>query len=766
MLTSYAGVATRNKVGTRAKEAYEEILRYYDTEHIATRRALGFKKDRRTKTWKPPRRPKEWLDKANDDQRYKVTLEWHKTRMKLADVHRKHGITIFDGDRKLGIWHLERAIRFSPFDEEAHLKLGHKKGTFGEDTYYGTAKQLEFIGNLKRLETHALVLAKKDYPVKPVDVIPTELAVLEKEFHGAKSKHFTVFTRGTQENANNCVKWAERGLEFLQFALGEDRTAEFFVVERQARYAWRGFVWTKYEKDELITKNLQRNRDSAFVKEISKDQAALKEKLFGNIQWWEKGQEREIDKSLTPAIQHDRLVAHVWELGIGVGSQDYDVNFPLAEGALHAATWYLLSTAMSKRGSLATGTAASREVELPKSVNWWMREMRDQAIAHTDIPVREVARQVSSKFPNRARLKTWSFMTWLMARYPEKWQEFIITVPGAKIPFPEEVDKAAVEVFERKLEDIEAEWREWASGRSITAAATGYGPPLLPAVPNPEQVAGLRRLNELRAQLGLPACELDLEATQACVEHARYLLKYPDHWKWPEAHEQNPARAGFTPRGMRAGLRSVIVIHARDAAKSVDRWFGTVYHRFPLLAENIRRIGFAFEGDMCVLDMGSLEEPHKVDKDGKSLEKKWMIWPPDGAKKVDRQFAFYEFPNPLGDVAPPNNRDDEAGYPVSLTMAHYVHPQVIDADIHLYEAKKRGKGFKRGKEVTIHKHTPQEPLLSRNETLDTVFGIPLRPLEKNTIYQVVVNLKLKAGTDTVEWTFTTGGMGLKKGTQK
>jgi hypothetical protein len=216
---------------------------------------------------------------------------------------------------------------------------------------------------------------------------------------------------------------------------------------------------------------------------------------------------------------------------------------------------------------------------------------------------------------------------------------------------------------------------------------------------------------------------------------------------------------------MRCGLRSVIVIHAREAAGSVDSWFGTVYHRFPLLAENIRRIGFAFEGDMCVLDMGSLAEPHVLNKDGTWAAKKWVIWPPDGATNVDRQFAFYELPNPLSEVPPPNNRDDEAGYPVSLTMAHFVHPQVVDCDMRLYEVKKRGKEWARQGEVRCHLHTPMKPLLSRNEVVDTVFVIPYAPLEKRTTYQAVVNLKLKVATEPIVWTFTTGGMGLQKGSK-
>ena len=759
-LVAFARTARSNKVATRAKDSYEEIIASYDPDHASARRMLGFTKTR--EGWRPPRDVQEWKDEANDRQRFKVNNAWQDTRMKLAGLHRDYGLEIFGEDSERGTLHLLRAIHFDPFDETAHLKLGHTEQSFGEDSYYGTQEQLDFIASLKRLERQALVLARKDYEVQPIEDIPPELAVLEEEFHGSKSEHFKVFTRGTQENADNCVKWSERGLEFLQFALGEDRAKQLNVVGNQSIYDWTAYIWTRKERDLLLAKNLELNPDSALAQALSTTEAKLVEKNFANVQWAENGRRREIQIAFTPAAMHDRQVAKVWELGIGLRGRAGDPNFPLAEGALHAASWLLLSTVMTQRGTLPTGTSAKREARLPKSPGWWLRAMRDQAIARTDLPLLQFPRRQSSAFPNDARLKAWSFMTWLMARHPETWHEFIVTVSGEKIPLPEEIEAASLMTFARESAELEAEWREWASGRSVTAAATGYGPPLLPETPNKEQLAGLRRLNELRAAAGLPPCELDQEATQACVEHARFLLRHPDHWTWPEAHEQDPAKEGFTPRGMRAGMRSVIVIHADDAAKSVDSWFGTVYHRFPLLEQEIGRIGFAFEGDMCVLDMGSLQEPAAIDDKGVFQAKPWVLWPPDEAEDVERQFAFYELPNPLADVPEPNNRDDQAGYPVSLTMPEYIQRVVHEADIRVYIAAKRGRTWERQDEIQVHKHTPGKPLLKRMETPEAIFAIPFEPLARRTSYEVVVTLTSDRGTDTVIWHFTTGAMALRK----
>src|SRR5262249_7056567 len=149
----------------------------------------------------------------------------------------------------------------------------------------------------------------------------------------------------------------------------------------------------------------------------------------------------------------------VFQYGLGAGH-----NEALSEGLHHAATWYLMSTSITKFGALPEGTVASRELQLPESTNWWLRHMRDQAIAGTDEPINVVPRERLSSFRNDVRIKSWSFMTWVVARYPDKWLTFFSKVPDKKVIMIEDVEKIGEEAFGRKLADVEAEWREWAAG--------------------------------------------------------------------------------------------------------------------------------------------------------------------------------------------------------------------------------------------------------------------------------------------------------------
>ncbi len=768
-LLQFAGAAKSNKVMPRAKEAYDRILSWYDPEHKQARAGLGQRKV--GDAWQDPVKPIDWTDKANDDQRYRCVTEWNKAAQDLAKIHRTFGLKWLEQEPARAVLHLRRAVAYDPFDGESHKALGHEELVLGEGrggTFYGTAEEIAFVQRLREIEKFALTLAKKEYEVEPVSEIPEELAKLKLEFHGAKSKTFTIFTRGTQENANDLVKWAERALEFLEWTLGEKDTKRLQARAGQERaFAWRGFIWTMTEKKDFIKENPQLFKD---------ERDYLEANSFANISWQVPGGKTAIvAQKLTPAMMQDNLIGTIWNQCLGG-------NAALREGAMHAACWFLKSTTMTRYGALPEGTAGSAEIALPDSTNWWMREMRDAATAGTDWHINLIPRVQLSKFHNEARLKTWSFMVWCMARYPDKWLEFIRACPSDKIPFPEEIDQIGEKVFGKPLAEVDAEWREWASGRSGTASVTGYGPPLLPERPNKEQVDGMKRLNAIRKIANLPFVDLDAEATIACQEHARFLAMHPEHHKWPEAHEQDPAKEGFTPRGMRAGLRSVIVINAREAEESVDNWIGTVYHRFPLLEHNIRRIGFAFEDNMCVLDMGSLEEPRLPEDE---LKYGLIPFPCDRMTEVPLGFSAIEHPNPLEDVGLGFDDQFKTGYPVSLQFSRNFQAQLAEASLTVYEL---GKGKLKSDSQTppaidadINKeklpyyaavaddilaaqsssvpswdHTITTPLLKRMELKDVTFCIPKENLKPRTRYGAVATLNLGGQTRKVGWTFTTG----------
>jgi hypothetical protein len=488
ILLRYAGTARSKKFGQQEKAAYQLILDEYDPDHPRARRSLDYTKEK--DGWKllPPKKRRDWEDKANRKGRFEVQQAERKAWLALAKEHRQLGKQMLAAGAKYaerGQAHLQRAILFDPLDREAHEALGHQPCAVGDITYHGTAEQVAFIRRMKEIETFALTLAKKTYDPQPVTTIPAELQKTGLQFFGARTRHFTVFVRGTQENADDVVQWGERALDFLDFVVGDKQDR---VKKRARRYmanwGWIGIVWTQPEMDKFMKANpsLVPKRQGRYMNLNFRSGAGKQARVC------------EVARINMPSYMHDFLIAHVFHYGLGQQN-----NVGLLEGVHHAATWFLKSTCFSKFGAEPKGTVTNRRRVLPEGANWWLREMRNQAIARTDTPLNVVPRTELYKFHSDIRLKTWSFAVWAMARFPERWFDFLSGFPHGKIPFPDDVDKIGAKVFGMPLDQVEAEWRIWASGRGVTAAATGYGPPLLPEFPNKDELEGLERLNAVRA---------------------------------------------------------------------------------------------------------------------------------------------------------------------------------------------------------------------------------------------------------------------------
>ncbi|MEO6595243.1 MAG: hypothetical protein ABIP94_10870, partial [Planctomycetota bacterium] len=705
-LSTFASVAKSNKVGQRAKQSYDLVLQY-DPDNGGARSELGFKKEKTEWIPLPPEKRKKWVDKATYEGRFKIMDEWAKTATKLGSLHAALGIKLKEaGNLVRSTYHLEKAIYYNPMDREANLAVGYKEGP----GFFGTDAQIAFAAKMKEIELQAVKIARTDYPVTalPQEEMPKELVALTDgipdwmkkpnfEICGAKSKHFTVWSRGTQENADTSVKWAERALEFGVWLLGEEKAKRLGFVERATRaYAWHGFLFTVREREEFLKINPHTHGDG-------KLEDAMR---FSNNAWMTKSGPAYIKIGSSPRSIQDSLIAYVFMDGLLSGRND-----GVGQGIVHAVTWYMKATSISRWGALPEGTQGDDALALPEGTNWWMRAIRDQAVSNQDWPMAQVPREKLSRFRNDCRLKAWSLMTWMIAAYPDKWLDLFLSMPDAdkQVPTLEEVEKVVTKVIGKSSEAIDAEWREWARGDSGVAFGTGYGPPLLPERPSKEELAALDRVNVIRKQpigftwtgakmtegtfMPLPECEMDAETSMGCDLHAKYVTAHPDLTEkpGPEIHEEDPAHPEFTRRGQQAGQGNIVTgpgVRGPDFARdTVDLWIGTPYHRFPMLEHNIKRLGYSYLFDnnlsVAVLDMGSLEEPYDP-----SLAPRLVIWPPHNLETVPTHFPARESPNPLEDQ--PENEQDvtKCGYPISMQLQREIAVNVVDSSMQLFESRK------------------------------------------------------------------------------
>jgi len=751
-------------------------------------------------TWvlKPPEKRSTWRDKATYENRFKTMDAWFKTSMKLSDLHKQIGLKMQEAGDGRATYHLEKAVYYNAMDKEANIALGYKEGT----GFYGTPDQLAFAARMKEIEIKAVELARKDdWEIEelPFEDMPRELSEMQQavpdfmrkpniDIFGARSKHFTIWSRGTQDNANDAVRWAERGLAFCVYLIGEDRAKKLGFVQRATKtYGWFGFLFTQREREEFLKANPH----------IWKAQGSLEDAMrFANTTYRSKQGVAVVKIGSSPKVVHDSMIAYVLFTGLLQTRND-----GIGQGLVHAITWYMKSTSISRWGALPEGTQGADSLELPHGTNWWLRTVRDQASSHQDWQLAQVPRERLSRFRNDCRLKSWSFMTWVIAAYPDKWLDFVVQLPDAdkKVPTLEEIEVVVQKVFGKPSAVIDAEWREWARGDSGVAYGTGYGPPLLPERPSKIELAALDRINAVRGQplayswpkgadmrkgslSGLPPCEMDAEASMGCEAHALYVTNHPELMEMPgpEIHEQDPAHEDFSRKGQLAGGGNIVtgagMRSENFAEETVDMWIGTPYHRFPMLEHNIKRLGYSYVYDndwsVAVLDMGSLEEPYDP-----QLAPRFLIWPPPGMTKVPTGFPNPESPNPLADQPEDQQDVTKCGYPISLQLQRELATNLVDSSIELYESRKGGRPpqqhlVSRAQDQGIWKawtdrckqtpvdiwvHTPKVPLNKKQDRRDVIFCLPKEPLKKGKAYQVRVKLQF-GGNDPLVfvWEFVTG----------
>lgn len=776
-LSNFASVAKTQKVGQRAKQAFNLVLEY-DPDNVPARTELGFKKEKTGWVDLPPEKRRKWVDKASYEGRFKVMDAWNKTAMTLGETHRKLGLKLKAASHARATYHLEKAVYYNAMDKEANLALGYLEGP----GFFGTEPQIAMAKRMKEIEMKAVEFARKDYPVTvlPQDQMPIELRNLIDnapewmkkptfDISGAKSEHFTLWVRGTQENADTSVRWAERALDFGVWLLGPERAKNLGFVERATGlFAWRVFLATNRER-EVFLENNEPAREGKSAKDAMR---------FINNSWKSKDGQVELSVAGSPRTIQDFLVANVFFHGLLGGRND-----GVGQGLVHAVTWYMKSTSIARWGALPEGTVGEDALALPEGTNWWMRTVRDQAVSNQDWPFAQVPREKLSRFRNDCRLKAWSMMTWLLAAYPDKWLDLFLAMPNAdkRVPTLEEVEEIVKKHLGKSSEAIDAEWREWARGDSGVAFGTGYGPPQLLERPSKEELAALDRINQVRRQLigftfpdggkmtdgtlvPLGECEMDAETSIGCDLHCNYVMNHQELAQnpGPEIHEEDPAHVEFTRRGQQAGSGNIVTANgprgADFARSSVDSWIGTPYHRFPMLEHNIKRLGYAYltsaDFSVSVLDMGSMEEPYDP-----GIAPRFVIWPPHNLNGVPTNFPSRESPNPLEDQ-PEDQRDvTKCGYTISLQLESGLSRRLGQASIQLWEANRGGRQptknlvgksdeehkswMDRGKkEVPCFVHTPNQPLNKKMDLRHVLFALPKEPLAPGKHYQVRCVLQL------------------------
>lgn len=263
----------------------------------------------------------------------------------------------------------------------------------------------------------------------------------------------------------------------------------------------------------------------------------------------------------------------------------------------------------------------------------------------------------------------------------------------------------------------------------------------------------LERVNDYRKAAGLEPVRLCAELEAAAQSHADYLRANG----FENGHNEKRGAPGFT--GEDAASRAAhfgykwdgvheVISQSPSAARVVDGFVGTLYHRLPLLDPDARELGVGsaeragagqWKTTCTVLDVGVFrkfwrEDPFKK----KPPDRPAALYPFPRQTDVPREF-IRETPSPLP------RGEESAGFPITLLVpASFVKIKVARASL----------ADDRGRPVPFYLLTPSN---DPNKFLSNAVAlVPKEPLAPATTYRVSVSYKLNDGPQVdAAWSFTT-----------
>lgn len=251
----------------------------------------------------------------------------------------------------------------------------------------------------------------------------------------------------------------------------------------------------------------------------------------------------------------------------------------------------------------------------------------------------------------------------------------------------------------------------------------------------------LDKVNGYRAAAGLAPVALDAKVSAGCLKHARYLVINEGQAALLglNAHREDPKLPGYSKEGDEAGAASDIGIGDYEPIDAIDAWMATLYHRVPLLAPNLKTIGFGCakgrrQGWATVMNVQSGRDATPVHP---------VFYPAPDQTGVPLHFPISgEEPNPI-----PIDPDNRAGFPVTATLPRSTPLQNATGKLTTAE----------GVDVPCWFSSPDLPANPKHAKAqgNVVCLIARDPLKAKTTYHVQFQGSLAGKAWEKKWKFTT-----------
>tara|TARA_R110002072_G_scaffold31466_4_gene96966 strand:+ start:47121 stop:48590 length:1470 start_codon:yes stop_codon:yes gene_type:complete len=447
-LVAFGRRATGQKQSSQARVAYQILLDHYNEDHATARKGLGFRKIRGE--WRAGA-VKLGVDVPDQAKAARIQREWERTRKAISKLHGDFGMALHAaGHMSRAFYQLERALEFRPGVREWHLALGHVEA----NGFFGTEEQVDFVKKFTEIRNKASELAAKEYEVSvvPQSKLPASLRKSGLDFYGARSKHFTHWVVDSQDDALNTVQWAERSFALARVLAGNDMPRG---SESWSKYY--AILRTREQHDQLL-RNSPETRGKYTLEQA---------KLFGGSGFQDGGNRAHFSHHHRDN-DGDMVTGHVVKRHVVAGCND-----GFGEGVVHAMTWLMVGTIKSSFTSLQH-TVTEDHKPLRKLPDAWRSRLMDEIAAGKDWRLEQIPRERIHSFRDSARVKSWSFVLFMMARFPRQWLDVVRKMPKVDGLTVEDVAKTLKEILNCSVGELEAEWREWARQGSPIGRATDW----------------------------------------------------------------------------------------------------------------------------------------------------------------------------------------------------------------------------------------------------------------------------------------------------
>jgi hypothetical protein len=451
-LVVFARAARADKMPSRARKAFAIVVEHYDADNAAARRGLGYQRVKDEWQLAAPA-DKAPADSANAAQQKRVADAWRRLAQKCCRLHRDAGLALLARDEQaLGAAQLERALSFDPDDVPSHEGLGHRKF----EDFHGTEDEIAFARRMRALFDKANELAATEHEVTalPAERLPNELRNNGLAWHGARSANFRVWVVGSAEAAAQIAVWQERALAFMRHVC--DPGVQRLLRVRIGAFGYLAVVRTAEERDRMLA------NAPAMYEGYTLDQA----RVFG-------GRAFDSTGGLSAWARHDETGDADHAVGHFVKTYVMNGRSPgLGEGLVHASTWLLCGSVLTRYMNLPH-TVGSGYEPMGHDPEAWLERLQDEIDSGEDCPLVQVPRERMDNFRDSTRLKSWSFMIWLLARHPEQWGAFVDAVSDPQVS-PERIGAAIEQTLGSSLAEVEEAWRRWARRDSRLGRVTGF----------------------------------------------------------------------------------------------------------------------------------------------------------------------------------------------------------------------------------------------------------------------------------------------------